>query len=280
MSLWGTYLEELLDLSFNGVSLQSITGGQVTDHNFDEMPEIRASQNAVSAAHRSITAGRFFITKRASVNIAVQGEFHELQAILGRVRQLIQYKSRDLVLTRGVPVLDEGAYDLTQTTDITFKSANVVAAVLRPNSAKQSVITVEFTLDDPVGIGSDVQTLLSSTGVTTGTTSLDLSTLEIQGTFLEQYPIYTITVNSITNGSNPTLSILIGITEIEIQQALTADDVLVIDTDAMDVRLNGELIDFTGGLPFIADPAATIQVTDTFSARNIDIEVKINPRYI
>lgn len=280
MSLWGTYLEDLLDLSFNGVSLQGITGGQVTDHNFDEMPEIRASQNAVSAAHRSITAGRFFITKRASVNIAVQGEFHELQAILGRVRQLIQYKSRDLVLTRGVPVLDEGAYDLTQTTDITFKSANVVAAVLRPNSAKTSVITVEFTLDDPVGIGSNAQTLLSSTGVTTGTTSLDLSTLEIQGTFLEQYPIYTITVNSITNGSNPTLSILIGITEIEIQQALAADDVLVIDTDAMDVRLNGELIDFTGGLPFIADPTATIQITDTFSARNIDIEVEINPRYI
>ena len=106
MSLWGTYLEELLDLSFNGVSFQSITGGQVTDHNFDEMPEIRASQNAVSAAHRSVTAGRFFITKRASVNIAVQGELHELQAILGRIRQLIQYKNKNLVLTRGGLVLD------------------------------------------------------------------------------------------------------------------------------------------------------------------------------
>lgn len=280
MSLWGTYLEELLDLSFNGVSLQSIAGGQITDHNFDEFPEIRASRNPVSSSHRSITAGRRFVSKHSSVDIAVQGGLHELQAILGRIRQLIQYKNRDLVLTRGVPVLALASYGLDQTTDITFRQANVVAADMRPNSAKQMVIRIEFTIDDPVGIGSNVQTLLSNTGVTSSSTTLDLSDIEMQGTFMEQYPIYTITVNSITNGSNPTLSILIGITEIEIQQALAAGDVLVIDTDAMEVRLNGELIDFTGGLPFIADPNATIQISDTFSARNIDIEVKINPRYI
>lgn len=188
MSLWGSYLEELLDLSFNGVSFQSIANGQITDHNFDEMPEIRSSQNAVSSAHRSITSGRFFITKRASVNIAVQGELHELQAILGRIRQLIQYRSRDLVLTRGVPILTGSGYDLSQTTDITFKAVNVVAANLRPSSAKQQVITVDFSIDEPIGIGSNQQTLLNSTGVTTASTSIDLSAIDLQGTFQEQYP--------------------------------------------------------------------------------------------
>lgn len=280
MSLWGTYLEELLDLSFNGVSFQSITGGQVTDHNFDEMPEIRASQNAVSAAHRSVTAGRFFITKRASVNIAVQGELHELQAILGRIRQLIQYKNKNLVLTRGVPVLTGSGYDLSQTTDITFKQANVVAANLRPNSSKTSVITVEFTLDDPIGIGSNTQTLLSSTGVTSASTSIDLSTIDLQGTFQEQYPVYKITINSLTNGSSPSITIVNGITTITIAQQFAAGDILIVDTDLMKVTLNGELIDFTGGLPFIADPDATITISNTLSARNLNIEVKTNPRYI
>lgn len=280
MSLWGTYLEELLDLSFNGVSFQSITGGQVTDHNFDEMPEIRASQNAVSAAHRSVTAGRFFITKRASVNIAVQGELHELQAILGRIRQLIQYKNKNLVLTRGVPVLTGSGYDLSQTTDITFKQANVVAANLRPNSSKTSVITVEFTLDDPIGIGSNTQTLLNSTGVTSASTSIDLSAIDLQGTFQEQYPVYKITINSLTNGSSPSITIVNGITTIAIAQQFAAGDILIVDTDLMKVTLNGELIDFTGGLPFIADPDATITISNTFSARNLNIEVKTNPRYI
>lgn len=280
MSLWGTYLEELLDLSFNGVSLQSIAGGQITDHNFDEFPEIRASRSPVSASHRSITAGRRFISKHSSVDMAVQGELHELQAILGRIRQLIQYKNRDLVLTRGVPVLALASYGLDQTTDITFRQANVVAADLRPSSTKQMVIHIEFTIDDPVGIGSNVQTLLDAPGVTSNNTILDLSGIELQGTFMEQYPVYTITVNSITPGTNPSLTVINGLSEIVIAEALVASDVLVIDTDAMKVSLNGELIDFTGGFPFIADPNSIIYINDTFSARNIDIEVKTNPRYI
>lgn len=280
MSLWGTYLEELLDLSFNGVSFQSVTGGQVTDHNFDEMPEVRSSQSSISSAHRSITAGRFFITKRASVDIAVAGEFHELQAILARIRQLIQYKNRELVLTRGVPVLVGGVYDLSQTTDITFRSANVVSADMNHNAAKGTVITVEFTIDDPVGVGSNTQTLLNATGVTTASTSLDLSTIDLQGTFQEQYPIYTITVNSVTNGSNPTITIVNGLTQMIIAQTLAVGDVLVVDTDAMRVTLNGELIDFTGGFPFITDINSTIQITDTLTARNLNIQIKNDPRYI
>ncbi|HRJ06869.1 MAG TPA: hypothetical protein PK911_04980 [Candidatus Saccharibacteria bacterium] len=280
MSLWGEYLQDLLDLSFNGVSLQDVAGGQVTDHNFDEMPEIKAAQNTVSASHRSITAGRFFVSKRASVSIAVKGEFHELQAILARFRQLIQYKNKDLVLTRGVPVLTGSGYDLGQTVTVTYKQANVVAANLRTNSAKQEVITVEFVINDPIGVGGNTQTLLNSTGVTGATTTIDLSTIDLQGTFQEQYPIYKFTINSITPGSNPTLSIALGLTTIVISQALAASDVLIVDTDAMRVTLNGELIDFSGGFPFIADPDATITITNTFSARNMNIEVKTNPRYI
>jgi hypothetical protein len=280
MSLWGTYLEELLDLSFNGVSLQSIAGGQITDHNFDELPEIRASRNPVSSSHRSITAGRRFVSKHSSVDIAVQGELHVLQAILGRIRQLIQYKNRDLVLTRGVPVLALASYGFDQTTDITFRQANVVAADLRPTSAKQMVIRVEFIIDDPVGIGSDVQTLLDSAGVTSNSTTLDLSGIEMQGTFMEQYPVYKFTVNSVTNGSNPTIRIKNGLNEIIIAQAFTASDELIVDTDQMKVKLNGELIDFSGAFPFIADSQSVIYITDTLSARNIDIEVVANPRYI
>lgn len=280
MSLWGTYLEELLDVSFNGVSLQSITGGQITTHDFERMPEIRSSQNSISSAHRSITAGRFFIAKRATVNIAVAGEFHELQAILGRVRQLIQYKNKEIVLTRGVPVLDGGDYDLDTTTKVTFREANMVDADLNPNDAKGKVITIEFLIDDPVGIGGTPQTLLNATGVTTASTSLDLSALELQGTFQEQYPIYEITINSLTNGSNPSISIVNGLSQIVISQEFSSGDVIKVDTDAMKVTLNDEIIDFDGGFPFIADTESTIYISDTFTARNVNRKVTMNPRYI
>lgn len=280
MSLWGTYLETLLDLSFNGKSLQSITGGQIVNHNFEEMPEIRSSQNAVSSSHRSITAGRFFVSKRASVDIAVAGEFHELQAILGRVRQLIQYKSKDLVLTRGVPIKDGTDYDLDQTTTMTFREANMVSANLAPDNAKGRVITIDFLIDDPVGVGDDVQSIFSANGITASSTAIDLSAIDIQGTFQEQYPLYTIVINSVTNGSTPSIEIELGLTTITIEHTFVAADVVTINTDTQKVYVNGEMIDFNGAIPFIADTDATIYIRDTFTARNIDIDVDNAPRYI
>lgn len=282
MSLWGEYLEELLDVSFNGTSFQAVSGGQITNHNFDEMPAIRSSQNAISSAHRSITAGRFFVTKHSTLKIAVHGEFHELQAILGRFRQLIQYKNKDLVLVRGVPINDSGDYDLSQTTTITFRNSNVIAADLGESETKGFEIVIEFLIDDPIGIGSNSQTLFSVTGRTSSSYSFDYSTIDIQGTFLEQYPLYEITVNSITNGGNPTLSIENGLNKLTISQSLTAGDVILIDTDPenMGVKINDEIVDFSGGIPFLADPQSAVYITDTFSARNLDIEAVIQPRYI
>ena len=280
MSLWGTYLEELLDVSFNGVSLQSVAGGQIVNHNFDQMPEIRDSQNPISSAHRSITASRKFVSKRANVNIAVAGEFHELQAIVARLRQLIQYKSKNLVLTRGVPKLVAGVYDLTETTQITFKQANVVDVDLGNDAVRGKVIVVQFRLDDPVGVGNETQSILNVNNVTTASRAIDLSTIDLQGTFQEQYTIYKITINSLTNGSNPTLSILNGLSELIIAQPFAATDVIIVDTESMRVTLNGELIDFSGSLPFITDPDSTIYINNTFTARNLKIEVTNNPRYI
>lgn len=280
MSLWGDYLEELLDVSFNGVSLQTIAGAQITDHDFDEMPEIRSSKNPISSAHRSITAGRYFVTKRARVNFAVAGEMREQQAILGRIKQLTQYKNRDVVLTFGVPVNAGASYDLTETRTVTFKDVNLVDADFNHNAARVRVITVEFAIDDPIGIGGTPQTLFSNADVTTASTTIDLSALDLQGTFQEQYPIFTIIVDSITNGSTPSFKIVNGLSELTISQEIFAGDELVIDTDAMKVTLNDELIDFAGNLPLITDPESDIILSNTFTARNLNIEVKINPRYI
>lgn len=283
MSLWGDYLKDLLDVSFNGASLQEISGAQVTDHNFDEMPEIKSSRNPISAAHRSVTTGSRFITKRATVNLAVRGEdLHNLQAILGRIRQLTQYANRDVVLTFGVPINNAGDYDLDETRTVTFKNANLVAADMNHNAAKGTVITVEFMIDDPIGIGGTPQTIYSTTGRTAALTSIDLSALDLQGTFQEQYPTFEITINSVTNGSTPSIEIENGLNILTISQSFTAADVILIDTDpeTMSVKINGEMVDLSGSFPFIADPNSIIYIRDTLSARNIDIEVSNNPRYI
>ena len=280
MSLWGTFLEELLDASFNGVSLQSVTGGQITDHNFDEFPEISTSRSPISAAHRSITSRHQFIGRNASISIAVAGEFHELQAIQSRLRQLIQYKNKDLVLKRGIPVLDDGDYEMDQTANVTFRMANVVAVDMNHSIGKGTVITVEFVIDDAVGVGDNKQTLLNATGVTTAMTPLNLAATDVQGTFKEQYPVFTITINSVTNGSSPSIEIENGLNSIVIAQPFTNGDVLVVDTDELKVWRNGELIDFTGSFPFIADPQSVIYIRDTFTARNVNKLVEMYPRYI
>ena len=228
-----------------------------------------------------VQTGSRFITKRATVNLAVRGEdLHNLQAILGRIRQLTQYANRDVVLTFGVPINDAGDYDLTQTRTVTFHNANLVAADMNHNAAKGTVITVEFMIDDPIGIGGTVQTIYTTTGKTTALTSIDLSAIDLQGTFQEQYPIYEITINSVTNGSTPSIEIENGLNVLTISGSVTAGDVIVIDTAALNVKVNDEMVDMSGSFPFITDTDSIIYIRDTFSARNLDIEVSHNPRYI
>lgn len=65
-----------------------------------------------------------------------------------------------------------------------------------------------------------------------------------------------------------------------ISQPLEAGDVLVVDTDEMKVLLNDELIDFDGALPVIFDRDSMIYINDTLTARNMDIKVSMQPRYI
>lgn len=264
---------------FNGFELNdlSFTEG-VQWHDFDRMPESDRSIATVTSANRSVATSIRWVQKTAAVRIFTRGcPKNVLDAHIGRIRQVLQNKG-SLVVNKGVPVLDSGSYEYDQWTSLTYTDA-ILESVDFDTVGSTSIINIDFILLDPIAKGSTPQTVASGTH-TTDTTIVDLSAIDLQGTFDNQFPVYTFTFNSVTNGANPSISITNGFTEITIANTFSPGDVLVVDTDNLLVTLNTLMIDFNGIFPNIQNTTQPLNITDTLTARNISYTIVTEPRYI
>ena len=264
---------------FNGFQLNDPTFTEgVRWHDFDRMPDSNRSISAITSANRSVATDIRWVQKTASVRIFTLGcPKNVLDAHIGRIRQFLQNKG-SLVVNKGVPVLDSGSYKYDQWTTLTYTDA-ILESVDFDTIGNGSVIDIQFILLDPIAKGGTPQTIASGTH-TTDTTIIDLSAIDLQGTFDNQFPVYTFTFNSVTNGASPSISITNGFTDITISNTFTAGDVLVVDTDKLLVTLNTQLIDFSGIFPNIQNTSQPLNITDTLSARNISYTIVTEPRYI
>lgn len=270
---------DIYGASFNGYQLNvnDYTDG-IKWHDFDRMPDAERSISPVTSANRSVSTNERWVQKTAQIVILTKGcPKNVLDAHIARIRQVLQRKG-SLVIQKGVPILDNGSYEYDQYETLTYTSA-VVDGVEFDTEGYTSIITIDFILLDPIAKGSNIQTIYSGTH-TTDTTIIDISSVDIQGTLNVQYPVYTLVYNSVTLGSEPSLSIYNGFNTITINHAFVNGDELVIDTDKMLVTLNTELIDFNGVFPNISNNTPNLVITDTYTARNISIDVKNTPRYI
>lgn len=270
---------DIYSIVFNGFQLNDLTYTKgVKWHDFDRMPDAQRSISPVTQANRSVATSDFWVQKSARVTILLVGcPKHVLDAYIGRVRQVLQNKG-SLVLNKGIPTLVDGEYEYDDWTSLTYTEA-ILDNVTFDTEGMVSEVNIDFLILDPIGVGGTKQTIYSGT-MTSSPLNIDLSSLDIQGTFDNQFPVYTFTVNSITAGSSPSLSIYNGFNTITIDYAFTAGDVLVVDTDNLLVTLNNDLIDFNGVFPNIQNNTQPLVITDTFSARNITVLVEEYPRYI
>ena len=270
---------DIYGISFNGyqLNINNYTDG-VKWHDFDRMPDAERSISPVTSANRSVSTQERWVQKTAQIVILTKGcPKNVLDAHIARIRQVLQRKG-SLVIQKGIPVLDGGSYEYDQYETLTYTSA-VIESVEFDTQGNSSIVTIDVILLDPIAKGGTVQTLYTGTH-TTDSTIIDLSSVDIQGTLNVQYPVYTLTYNSVTLGANPSLSIYNGFNTITTEYAFGSGDELVIDTDKMLVTLNTSLIDFNGVFPNVSYNTPNLLITDTYDARNISVNVSNTPRYI
>lgn len=149
----------------------------------------------------------------------------------------------------------------------------------RPGGLSHAKFVVEFTCTYPFGRNTTTTSALSASGRTSASYT-DSHTFV--GTAQFMLPIWTITINSVTDGGNylqvgnagngQTITIT--------DTTFAASDVVVIDTMNRRVTVNDIEVDFIGAFPEFPAGSATLSYSDNFTARDFDIDVDYYPQYL
>lgn len=272
----------ITDVIFDSINLNDELVSDVIWHNFNEYPSQDSHIARLAMANKSIMTSRYFSQKTADVRFQLQDcTRFELETRLGKLKQRLQYRTGDIVVVQGQPSLDSNSDSSSATIsdEVTYKDATVDSLKIVDMKNGIAIVEVTFLLLDPIGYG-ETDTLFSATGVTDAERAFNLSIIDIQGTFYRQYPVYTITVNSVTNGSTPAFEITNGSATLTYSGSLSADDVIVIDTENLLVTVNGDEVNFDGVFPIIDRDVEEITITSLHSARNYDVDIVNTARYI
>lgn len=160
-----------------------------------------------------------------------------------------------------------------------FVGTVVSTSIERPQGLSYALFTLEFDCIEPFGKDTSNTTAWSNTNQTG---SIYTTAHSFEGTAPEQLPVITVTIDSVTDGSN---SITVknndtgkGITVSG--QTFVATDVLEIDCVNRTVKVNSTEVDFTGEFPVFPPGTGNIRYQDNFTTRQFDINVVYKALYL
>lgn len=250
-------------ISFDGTRLDELDGISIFNYEINDVP--RRSLISDKIARRNLTAvtSADYTDKTIRVFGTVMADTRgDAQVRFGQLKRFVQGIEKPLTVPQ-------------YNTEVSYLSTLNATSLSWLNN--QAEFTLEFFASDPFAFKKDPDTLVDETNVTT----LETYNFTVEGTAPVQYPIITITLNSITATGLQTITIR-GANgfNLEIDAEYEDGDVLRIDSDNIQVTLNEAVIDYRGRVPVYAPGERSLEYTDTFDARDINIEVKYNQRFI
>lgn len=248
---------------FAGNDISQVLGVDLYNHNFNNLPNREIKINKVARRDLSIITSSEYSSKEITVNLeACTGTRADTENTMTLLKSLLQAQNAPLVVS-------QGGVDVEYTA--TMNEFNIEW------NGPLAVVTIVFIASDPIGSQADDETLLS----TTITTASSASSVTVAGS-ATAYPVFTLTITSVTGGTGGELSVQNGKTNQGI--TLAADfvngDVIIIDSDKLEVTHNGASIDFTGLFPRFSAGEQQISYTDNFTTRSVSMDVTYQPRLV
>lgn len=143
-------------------------------------------------------------------------------------------------------------------------------------SAGNTRINLAFRCSDPFG-KSDILTVATQTvtSAPAGLTHIFEGTAEVR-------PIFTVTINSLTGGTNKFVGIGNSSTgqQVQVQRTWTAGDIVQFNCDTKKVYVNGAISDYNGVFPVFYPAVASAYYTDNLTSRNSTVEVNYAKQYL
>lgn len=255
-------------LIFDGFDISTISGFSVFDYNANNLPTRDFKTFKLARQNRSVTTTADYSIKSIPVFGIIKDCTREsAEETLAAVREKLQGVNKILQApqyNRNIQYRDTTLSSMTET----FIANNMSVVML-------------FTASDPIGIDTVTQDLIDP-GDQNTTVSPTSYSMTFEGSAPNQAPIITITVNSVTDGTAESIELLNVVTgaKLTVTRDWVNGDVLVVDTFDSQVTLNGIAVFYTGRIPLFQAGAQTLRYSDTFTARDVDVEAEYNARFV
>lgn len=256
-------------MTFNGYEIQN-ANFRITDIDHYGIPKKDVDLYALAYANKSSIATIDYPNKGIKVEGYIKcDDAYAVEAYIDILKGYLVGKNKELNIDYSGYLAGQRQYIAT---------ANKVD-IKRTNSKNYATFTIDFICAEPFGTETSSQTITNTTGHTASTLTIDATT---QGNAPVQYPIITITINSltgtgdyiqITNDANGQDMLITG-------QSLAASDVLVIDTFERTVKINGVNTDYLGSFLELEPGENSLTYSDGFTTRNVDINIIYYRRWL
>jgi len=251
-------------VSFAGNDINAISGAEIYNHNFNNLPSRDIKINKLARQDLSIITSSEYSAKNITVNVKVNGgtERSATEDVIRVLKSRVQAQNSSLVVSQsGIKV----EYTATMNEFEINWISNATA-----------LVTINFIASDPIGRGMTIENLAILTGQTSGLSAIPIT---VGGSSAAKTSI-TIVVQSVTGGTGAFIQLLNGATNqgIKITRNWSNGDTLIVDSANMQVTVNGVLTDFSGIFPMFNTGAQQIKYNDSFTTRTYDMSVTYKPR--
>lgn len=261
---------ELYAVEFEGNRLDEVTGVNLFNHNFTDLPNRKVQIHKIARRSLSIVTSSEYESKEIRVFMDICGGTRaETEEIVTTVKALTQAQNGSLKAWQGNSLTEYTA---------TLNEFNTVW-----NSAN-AYCELVFIASTPIGEASQVETLFNLSGVTGSTAAADFT---VGGSFNAQ-PTITITITSVTGGGGASISLVNALTNQGI--TITANqpgfgsfdtgDIIEINTKTYKAQRNGIDIDYSGIFPTFPSGLQQASYSDTFTTRTVQIAATYNRRFV
>lgn len=249
---------------FAGNDMSAITGLELENHDFNQLPERDIRINKLARRDKSIITSAEYVSKNIPIYFyACGGSRAGTEDVVTQLKSLIQSQNGLLAVSQGGDTVEYIA------------TMNEMEVEWIGTSAQ---ITLNFIASDPVGKNSTAVDFIAPTNVTTSNASY--SSIVLGSATV--YPTFTITIAAVTGGAAASITINNALTAqgITITRDWAAGEILEINSEDMKATVDGEVVDFTGMFPQFTSGTQQMQYVDSFTTRDLTIEATYNPRLL
>lgn len=250
---------------FNNLDLNTLPGVRIVNYNVTELPSRVLTANKLARANRSILTSAEYSEKTITITGYVGGaDINEVQLNYDRMKGRVQ---------------DFEGLIRVQQGDTEVEYTGTLNAISKEGFGGPNIkFTLEFKCSNPIGRDAVGTTLFAPVNITTATQTV---TFTVNGSFIAT-PRFTLVLTSISGGSpDKSISILNAATNkgIKVTRNWTSGDILAINSDTMEIIVNGISVDFSGQFPTFFPGSRTLQYIDDFSSRDITLSSIYTKQY-